>query len=124
LVKSGDPYFNQVKETVRLAGEGYDYMLSFQSRSGPVRWLEPETKSVIEKMGRDGVEELVVVPVSFVSDHIETLHEIDIELKELAHSVGIKKFVRTRSFNDDPRFIELLAGMTRDRIGDGEREGQ
>jgi ferrochelatase len=124
LVKSGDPYLYQVKETVRLAGEGYDYMLSFQSRSGPVRWLEPETKSVIEKMGRDGVEELVVVPVSFVSDHIETLHEIDIELKELAHSVGIKKFVRTRSFNDDPRFIELLAGMTRDRIGDGEREGQ
>ncbi|MBN1211295.1 MAG: ferrochelatase [candidate division Zixibacteria bacterium] len=122
LVKSGDPYFNQVTETVRLAGEGYDYVLSFQSRSGPVRWLEPETKNIVEKLGHDGVEELVVVPVSFVSDHIETLHEIDIELKELALASGIKKFIRTRSFNDDPRFIKLLAGMVRDKIeGTGEK---
>lgn len=116
LVKSGDPYLNQVTETVRLAGEGYDYTLSFQSRSGPVRWLEPETKITVEKLGHNGVGELVIVPVSFVSDHIETLHEIDIELKELALASGIKKFIRTRSFNDDPRFIKLLAGMVRDKI--------
>ena len=72
--------------------------------------------AAVEKLGQNGVEELVIVPVSFVSDHIETLHEIDIELKELALASGIKKFIRTRSFNDDPQFIELLAGLVREKI--------
>ncbi|MEE9443270.1 MAG: ferrochelatase [candidate division Zixibacteria bacterium] len=116
LVESGDPYVTQVKETVRLAGKGHQYHLSYQSRSGPVKWLEPETKSLIKKLGNDGVKNLVVLPVSFVSDHIETLHEIDIELKEIALESGIVNFIRTESFNDDPKFIELLDSLVREKI--------
>ncbi|MDD3731684.1 MAG: ferrochelatase [candidate division Zixibacteria bacterium] len=120
LVESGDPYLKQVTETVELAGAGYDYELSFQSRSGPVKWLKPETKATILKLGREGVSDLVIVPVSFVSDHIETLYEIDIELKQFALKVGIKKFTRTRSFNDDPEFIRCLTGMVKNVITDGQ----
>ncbi|MFH1700140.1 MAG: ferrochelatase [Candidatus Zixiibacteriota bacterium] len=116
LVESGDPYINQVKETVGFAGEGYQYHLSYQSRSGPVKWMEPETKAMIKKLGNDGVKNLVVVPVSFVSDHIETLHEIDIELKAIAAESGITNFIRTESFNDDPKFIELLGSLVREKI--------
>jgi ferrochelatase len=114
MVRKGDPYLDQVKETVALAGADYDYRLSFQSRSGPVKWLEPETAATVRGLGRAGVKELVVVPVSFVSDHIETLHEIDIELKNLAMESGIEKFVRIDSFNDDPDFIEFLVRMIKD----------
>ena len=108
MIEKGDPYLDHIRRTVSLAGEGYDYILSFQSRSGPVRWLGPETAATIQELGRSGVRELVVVPISFVSDHIETLHEIDIELRDLATDSGIKNFVRIESFNDDPRFIALL----------------
>lgn len=116
LVESGDPYVNQVKNTVELAGEGYQYHLSYQSRSGPVKWMEPETKSMIKKLGNEGIKNLVVVPVSFVSDHIETLHEIDIELKDIALESGIDNFIRTESFNDDPEFIKLLECLVLDKI--------
>ena len=61
----------------------------------------------------------MIVPISFVSDHIETLHEIDIELKELAAESGIEKFMRIESFNDDPRFIDLLTDMVEENISGG-----
>lgn len=121
MIEAGDPYLEHVKRTAALAGEGYDYILSFQSRSGPVRWQGPETMAVIKELGQTGLKSLVIVPVSFVSDHIETLHEIDIELKELAAASGIEEFVRTDSFNDDPRFIQLLTEMIEDKIAGGHK---
>jgi len=121
MIEQGDPYLEQVKKTAALAAGDFEYILSFQSRSGPVRWQGPETAATVRDMGKLGVKELVVVPVSFVSDHIETLHEIDIELRELAAASGIKNFMRIESFNDDPRFIGLLADMIRDKITGGHK---
>ncbi|MEW5925714.1 MAG: ferrochelatase, partial [Candidatus Zixiibacteriota bacterium] len=121
MIEAGDPYLEHVKRTAALAGEGYDFILSFQSRSGPVRWQGPETTAVIKELGQSGLKSLVVVPVSFVSDHIETLHEIDIELKELANASGIEEFIRMESFNDDPRFIQLLTDLIEEKISGGRK---
>jgi len=116
LVESGDPYVDQVKKTAALAGEGYDYIVTFQSRTGPVNWIGPDTLKTVRMLGRQGIREILVVPVSFVSDHIETLYEIDIELKEAAEAAGIEKLVRTPSFNDDPQFSTFLADLIEEKI--------
>ena len=116
LAESDDPYYEQIKESAALAGEGHDYLLTFQSRSGPVRWVGPDTFQTVQHLGRKGVTDIIIVPISFVSDHIETLYEIDIQLKEAAHRAGIKRLVRTKSLNDDPLFIEFLAGLIEDKI--------
>jgi ferrochelatase len=116
LADSGDPYIDLVKESVDLAGEGLDYILTFQSRTGPVTWVGPDTLKTVKMLGHQGVTNMVIVPISFVSDHIETLHEIDIELKEAAESAGVKKFVRIESFNDDIRFSTFLADLVEEKI--------
>ncbi|MCK5125846.1 MAG: ferrochelatase [candidate division Zixibacteria bacterium] len=116
LIEQGDPYETQINETVRLAGEGYDYLLSYQSQTGPVKWLGPSTPDVIREIASRGKKEIVIMPVSFVSDHIETLYEIDIEFKQYAEEAGIKNFIRTESFNDDPEFGKLLATLVKEHI--------
>ncbi|NMC42634.1 MAG: ferrochelatase [candidate division Zixibacteria bacterium] len=116
LADSGDPYLEQVRRTAALAGAGYDTILTFQSRTGPVAWVGPDTLETVKTLGRQGVSDLVVLPISFVSDHIETLHEIDIELREAALSSGVQRFVRTESFNDDPKFAAFLAGLVEEKI--------
>jgi len=116
LAQGGDPYVKQIETTARLAGEGFNYILSYQSRTGPVKWVEPDSKDMVNKYGQEGIKNLVVVPLSFVSDHIETLYELDIELKEIAHSAGIENFIRVPAFNDDPEFINMLADFVRAHI--------
>jgi protoporphyrin/coproporphyrin ferrochelatase len=116
LADSGDPYLDQVRRTAALAGEGYDWTLTFQSRTGPVAWVGPDTLETVKSLGREGVTDMVVLPISFVSDHIETLHEIDIELREAALSSGVKRFVRTESFNDDPKFAAFLTRLVEEKI--------
>lgn len=116
FIDAGDPYLFQVEETVRLVMErftGMKYSLSFQSRSGPVKWLEPETGETIRELVSQGCTDLLVVPVSFVSDHIETLYEIDVLYAELARSLGIVNFRRVPSLNTSPTFIECLADLVR-----------
>ncbi len=114
-VQEGDPYLEQIKKTVTLINSqldnGYPSTLAFQSRVGPIRWLEPNTKDVLVELGRSGVTRVLVVPISFVSDHIETLHEIDISYRELAVKSGINEFQRVASLNLYPRFIDALAGI-------------
>lgn len=87
------------------------FHLSFQSRVGPVKWLQPYTEEKLVDLGKDGVKNLVVVPVSFVSEHIETLEEIDMEYKELAHENGIANWKRVPALNTDPIFIEDLTDL-------------
>lgn len=116
LVAQGDPYEKQINETAKLAGEGYDYLLSYQSQTGPVKWLGPPTPDMIRDLAAKRIKEIVIVPVSFVSDHIETLHEIDVEFKEFADEAGIENFIRTESFNDDPRFEKLLATLVTEHL--------
>lgn len=120
FIDQGDPYLAQIKESVRLVMERFSipHHLSFQSRAGPVKWLEPSTDEMLKKLAGSGVKNLLVIPLSFVSDHIETLHEIDMEYSKKAWELGIAKFERMPSLNSSPKFIESLAKMVREANGD------
>ena len=87
------------------------FHLSFQSRVGPVEWLKPYTEETLTELGESGVVNLIVVPVSFVSEHIETLEEIDMEYRELAEEHGITNWRRVPALNTDGRFIEDMADL-------------
>ncbi|MCL2760087.1 MAG: ferrochelatase [Desulfuromonadales bacterium] len=116
FIDEGDPYLAHIKETVRLVMERFGdvkYRLAFQSRAGPVKWLEPSTDAMLKELGKENCKNLLVVPVSFVSDHIETLHEIDIEYAAEAKKHGIENFKRVESLNTMPKFIDCLADLVR-----------
>jgi ferrochelatase len=125
LIEGGDPYLDHILETVRLVMERFDdldYHLGFQSRAGPVKWLEPSTGEMVRNLAAAGCENLLVVPLSFVSDHIETFYEIDIQYKEEARALGILNFRRTPSLNDSSFFIECLADLVFKRMKDEKKE--
>lgn len=113
FIDEGDPYLAQIEESVRLVMKQFalPHHLSFQSKAGPVKWLEPSTEETLKKLAREGVKNVLVVPLSFVSDHIETLHEIDIEYSKKAWELGIAKFARMPSLNSSPKFISTLAAL-------------
>jgi ferrochelatase len=110
FIDDGDPYLKEIEGTITAVTKktAMRWHLSFQSKSGPVKWLEPSTEQMIEELARRGVKDLLVVPISFVSDHIETLYEIDILYKNMAHSLGIN-LQRAESLNTAPTFIRALA---------------
>lgn len=117
-VEDGDPYRDEVERAARslskrLPDERVE--LAFQSDVGPVEWMHPYTDEAIEALAADGVDELVVVPFGFVSEHIETLFEIDVEYREEAHEAGIDEVHRVPAFDDDPAFADLLADLVRRR---------
>lgn len=98
-------------ETKRLR-----FHLSYQSRVGPVEWLRPYTDDKIKEFGKKGVKNLAVVPIAFVSEHIETLEEIDGEYRELAHESGIKTWKRVAALNTDADFILDMASMVEESL--------
>lgn len=113
---AGDPYKEEMEECVRLITEellarGVDnhHTLAYQSRVGPVEWLKPYTDTTIRKLGAQGVKSMLVVPISFVSEHIETLEEMDMEYRELAESCGIENWRRAPALNTNAAFINDLA---------------
>jgi len=112
----GDPYRQQTEETVALVmtklkqmGYGNEHTLAYQSRVGPVEWLRPYTDDTIRELGERGVTEMVTVPISFVSEHIETLEEIDVEYAELAQECGITGWARVPALGLETDFIDDLA---------------
>jgi ferrochelatase len=113
--EAGDPYQQEIEECTELIMRTLNrpnaYTLAYQSRVGPVEWLKPYTEEAIQELAAQGVKELLVVPVSFVSEHIETLEEIDIEYRELAEESGIEHFQRVPALNTHPVFIEDLADL-------------
>lgn len=114
FIDSGDPYLDHIQTTVRLLMQRFDgvsHHLAFQSRASPVKWLEPSTEAVLGKLASQGCGHLLMVPLSFVSDHIETLHEIDIQYREEANGLGIHDFRRCESLNSSPAFIGCLADL-------------
>jgi ferrochelatase len=116
FIAEGDPYLDHIQATVRLTMERFEgvaHHLAFQSRAGPVKWLEPSTQDKLKELAALGHKAVLVVPLSFVSDHIETLHEIDIEYREEAHKLGITDFRRMESLNSSPTFIRCLAELVR-----------
>jgi len=126
LVEKGDPYPKQIEETVRLVCElgarrypGWPkiHLLCYQSRVGPNKWLEPSLPQTIERLGHEGVKELLVVPVSFVTEHIETLHEINIEAREEAEKLGIQTFRMMPALGDSPLFIAALKDLVLRAVG-------
>ena len=118
FIDRGDPYLDHVKATVegvmQRVGD-YPYHLAFQSRSGPVKWMEPGTTEVMDQLAEEGCGALLMVPISFVSDHIETLHEIDIEYRDHAMNAGIHNFYRSPSLNIDETFIAAMADLVRSK---------
>jgi ferrochelatase len=114
FIADGDPYLDQIQATIRLVMERFEgvaHHLAFQSRAGPVKWLEPSTGAKLKELAALGHREVLMVPLSFVSDHIETLHEIDIEYREEAHKLGITDFRRMESLNSSSAFIACLADL-------------
>lgn len=119
FIDEGDPYLDHIRTTVRLVMERFSdvsHSLAFQSRAGPVKWLEPSTDDKLKELAQSGCTDLLVAPLSFVSDHIETLHEIDIEYAEEAHKLGITDFRRIESLNSSPAFIRCLAELVRHAV--------
>ena len=113
--EAGDPYQREIEDCAALIMKRLNrpnpYTLAYQSRVGPVEWLQPYTDEAIEALADNGVKELVVVPISFVSEHIETLEEIDMEYREVAEKAGIETFARVPAPDTDPIFIKALADL-------------
>lgn len=112
FVDRGDPYVWQIEMTRRglldrLALPNR-HVLAYQSRTGPVKWIGPGTEEVIRELGTRGVRDLLIVPLSFVSEHIETLYEVDLLFAEAARRAGIVEYHRPRALNTHPLFIEAL----------------
>ncbi|MCM1984818.1 ferrochelatase [Lyngbya confervoides] len=113
--EAGDPYQQEIEGCVdailKTLQRPNDHVLAYQSRVGPVEWLQPYTEDMLQELGNQGVKEIVVVPISFISEHIETLQEIDIEYREVAEEAGIQNFRRVPALNTNPEFIDDLANM-------------
>ncbi len=112
FIEEGDPYLDDLAKTITAIEEqtGIRGRLCFQSRSGPVEWLAPSTPDTLAKLAEQGVKDVVMVPISFVSDHVETLYEIDIQYRELATDLGMRLH-RTDSLNTEPEFIRCMAKL-------------
>lgn len=123
IVARGDPYQWQVEETVRavvaaLDEPELDWQVCYQSRVGPLEWIGPSTDAEITRAGRDGVA-LVVVPVAFVSEHSETLVELDIEYARLAEEKGVPAYIRVHTVAEGPAFIAGLVRLVAEAMTDG-----
>ena len=114
-IDEGDPYLDQTKRTVELVmerlGTHRPHTLSFQSKVGPVEWLTPATNETIPRLAGEGVSQLMLVPVSFVSEHSETLYEMDILYRDAAAQSGIPHYRRVPTMNCRADFIEALATL-------------
>jgi ferrochelatase len=115
FVDRGDPYVWQIETTRRALvdrlGLRNRHVLAYQSRTGPVKWIGPGTEEVIHALGAEGVKDLLIVPLSFVSDHIETLYEVDLLFAEAARRAGIVEYRRPRALNTHTAFIEALGQL-------------
>ena len=117
LVRGGDPYEREIKATVQGVVQrlpaGQQWSLSYQSKVGPVKWLEPATIDHLPALARQGVKQVLVIPVAFVSDHIETLHEQRILLRGVALAAGIERYEVANAINDCRLFARALARLVR-----------
>ncbi len=119
FIQEGDPYVEHLKLTIQAvesitANPG---KLCFQSRSGPVEWLSPSPPDMLEQLAKEGCKNVLMVPISFVSDHVETLYEIDMLYHDMAQDLGIR-MERTASLNCMPEFIDALKELVLKKISD------
>jgi protoporphyrin/coproporphyrin ferrochelatase len=113
VIEKGDPYQRQIQETVELVmnqgGWPNPHRLCYQSKVGASRWLQPSLHTTLRNLAAEKVRDVCVIPISFVSDHVETLAEIDHCARQEARELGIEHFAMTRGLNDSPKFIRALA---------------
>ena len=121
VIQAGDPYQTQIEATVKLVMErgGWPnpHLLCYQSRVGPGKWLRPSLDEEIHNLAARGAQRILVIPIAFVSDHVETLSEINIEARELATRLGIRQFEVMPALNDSPKFIQALADLVLHEVG-------
>ena len=124
VINRGDAYPAEigasVHEVMKRLDYSHEYMLAYQSDVGPVPWLGPSTETVIENLGEKKRKNVLVVGIAFTSDHIETLHELDIEYGELAHEAGITNYKRAPALNGLPLFQDALAEIVAEHLASGE----
>jgi len=115
VIEKGDPYQHQIEHTVELlmkrAGWQNQARLCYQSKVGASKWLQPSLHNTLHDLAAGKVREVCVVPISFVSDHVETLGEIDHEARREAYNLGIRQFEMTEGLNNSPKFIAALAEL-------------
>lgn len=120
LVKNGDPYSHHIKETMEAVmgarKNSHAYHLCFQSKVGPMKWLEPATDKMIEALASQNKKNLLIIPISFVSDHVETLFELNIEYRHVAERVGIENYVVMTGLNDSKLFVEALKNIVEQKL--------
>jgi ferrochelatase len=116
FIREGDPYVEHLKQTIAAveAVTGMEGRLCYQSRSGPVEWLSPSPPDMLEELAQEGCKNVLMVPISFVSDHVETLYEIDMLYRDMAHDLGIH-LERSPSLNLEPEFIAGLKELVLDK---------
>jgi ferrochelatase len=118
--EAGDPYQQEIEDCTRLIMRTLrrpnPHTLAYQSRVGPVEWLQPYTEDALIELAQQDIKDLVVVPISFVSEHIETLEEIDIEYRHIAEEAGIHNFHRVPALNTHPGFISDLANLVMEAL--------
>ena len=122
VIEKGDPYQRQIEETVDLVmeqgGWSNDRRLCYQSKVGASRWLEPSLRQTLRQVAAEKRCGVCIVPISFVSDHVETLGEIDHCARQEARLLGIERFEMTQGLNDSPKFIQALATSVLETIGE------
>ncbi len=120
LVKKGDPYSIHIKETVEAVmsarGHSHAHHLCFQSKVGPMKWLEPSTDNMIRLLASQNKKNLLIVPISFVSDHVETLFELDIQYRQTANECRIENYIVMKGLNDSKLFVEALTELVRQKM--------
>jgi len=120
VIDQGDPYQRHIERTVELVWRRGRWPgrrhLCYQSKVGASKWLRPSMHETIARLAAERRRQVLVTPISFVSDHIETLHEIDIEHREQALGLGIEQFRMVPGLNDSPAFIETLASLVEARV--------
>jgi protoporphyrin/coproporphyrin ferrochelatase len=125
VIDRGDPYQQQIEETMSLLMErgalANPHRLCYQSKVGASRWLQPSLHQTLRQLSAERVREVCVVPVAFVSDHVETLGEIDHEARHEAHKLGITQFEMSAGLNDSPQFIRALGQMVQQALGESVR---
>ncbi|MCI0355904.1 MAG: ferrochelatase, partial [Acidobacteria bacterium] len=128
VIERGDPYQRHIEDTVRLVmkrgGWSNPHRLCYQSKIGASKWLQPSLRSIVRELGEGGAKQVCVVPISFVSDHVETLGEIDHEARKQAERLGIAQFEMVPGLNDSPRFIGALGDLVVSALGRDAAEGR
>jgi ferrochelatase len=120
VIEKGDPYQRQIEETVQLlmerGGWRNSHRLCYQSKVGASQWLQPSLHHTLQLLSAQGVREVCAVPVAFVSDHVETLGEIDHEAREEAKRLGVTQFEMSAGLNDSPKFISALGEIVQEAL--------